>query len=165
MFASGSGASIGILASAADPRIKVLDALNPWGDWPTWMATSPFVPEDERAQYIKPEFLKKVAGLDPVVWLPKVQAKKFRLQDEAFDPKSPVAVKQKLRAAVPAGATVTIYKSQEELNAVVRSHSELRWIKHEVLALPNASGVSTAGGTGRTDHFATALKDAEPAAK
>ena len=40
MFAQGSGASIAILASAADPRIKVLDVLDPWGDWPTWMATS-----------------------------------------------------------------------------------------------------------------------------
>jgi hypothetical protein len=50
MFTQGSGASIGILASAVDPRIKVLDALDPWGDWPTWMATSPFVPQKERAE-------------------------------------------------------------------------------------------------------------------
>ena len=61
MFAQGSGASIAILASAVDPRIKVLEALDPWGDWPTWMATSPFVPEDERADYVKPEFLKKAS--------------------------------------------------------------------------------------------------------
>src|SRR5262249_11170030 len=38
MFAQGSGASIAILASAADPRIKVLDVMDPWGDWPTWIA-------------------------------------------------------------------------------------------------------------------------------
>ena len=49
------------------------------------MATSPFVPEDERAEYIKPEFLKKVAILEPVDWLPKIQAKKFRLQDAVFE--------------------------------------------------------------------------------
>jgi len=30
MFTQGSGASIGILTSAVDPRIKVLDALDPW---------------------------------------------------------------------------------------------------------------------------------------
>jgi hypothetical protein len=48
MVAEGSGASVGILASAVDPRIKALDVLDPWGDWPTWMATSPFVPEDTR---------------------------------------------------------------------------------------------------------------------
>src|SRR4029077_13425508 len=34
MYTQGSGASIGILTSAVDPRIKVLDALDPWGDWP-----------------------------------------------------------------------------------------------------------------------------------
>ena len=106
MFAQGSGASIAILASAVDPRIKVLEALDPWGDWPTWMATSPFVPEDERAEYVKPEFLKKVAALEPVEWLPKIQAKRFRLDNELFDTNTPKAAKEKLRAAVPAGATV-----------------------------------------------------------
>jgi len=44
MFGQGSGASIAILASAADPRIKVLDVLDPWGDWPTWITTSPLYP-------------------------------------------------------------------------------------------------------------------------
>lgn len=71
MFTQGSGATIGVLAAAVDPRIRVLDALDFWGDWPTWMANSPFVPEEERADYIKPEFLKKVAALDPVEWLPQ----------------------------------------------------------------------------------------------
>ena len=66
MFAQGSGASIAILASAVDPRIKVLEALDPWGDWPTWMARSPFVPEQERADYLKPEFQKKIDTLEPL---------------------------------------------------------------------------------------------------
>ena len=35
MFTQGSGASIGILVSAVDPRIKVLDALDHWDDWTT----------------------------------------------------------------------------------------------------------------------------------
>src|SRR5450755_998938 len=68
MFTQGSGASIGILASAVDPRIKVLDAVDPWGVWPIWMATSPFVPEDERPDYVKPEFLKKASTLEPADW-------------------------------------------------------------------------------------------------
>src|SRR5260370_23583731 len=61
MFAEGWGATIGILASAADPRIKVFDTVNPWGDWPTWMSTSPVLPADERADYVKPQYLKNVA--------------------------------------------------------------------------------------------------------
>jgi hypothetical protein len=136
MFTQGSGATIGILASAVDPRIKVLDALDPWGDWPTWMASSPFVPEEERAEFVKPEFLKRAAALEPLDWLPKIQAKKFRLQDAIFEPNTPKASKEKLRAAVPAGTTVVIYKTAEDFNAVVRSEKELEWIQRELHSLP-----------------------------
>jgi len=139
MFAQGSGASIAILASAVDPRIKVLDALDPWGDWPTWMAISPFVPEDERAEYVKPEFLKKAAVLDPVDWLPKIQVTKFRLQDAVFEPNTPKVAKERLRAAVPANATVVIYKTPEEFNAVLRGKRELEWIQQELRSLPDGS--------------------------
>jgi len=137
MFAQGSGASIAILASAVDPRIKVLDALDPWGDWPIWMATSPFVPEDERAEYVKPEFLKKAATLDPIDWLPRIQATKSRLQDAIFEPNTPKAAKEKLRAAVPASATVVIYQTPEDFNAIVRGKKDLEWIQHELRSLPD----------------------------
>src|SRR3984957_11341957 len=136
MFSQGSGASIGILTSAVDPRIKVLDALDPWGDWPVWMATSPFVPEDERASYVTPEFLKKTETLEPIDWLSKIQAKKFRLQDGIFEPNTPPAAKEKLRAAVPANGTVVIYKTPEEFNAVVRKKKDLEWIQRELRSLP-----------------------------
>src|SRR5215469_7521405 len=134
MFAQGSGASIAILASAVDPRIKVLDTIDPWGDWPTWMTKSPFVPEEERGEYVKPEFLKKVASLEPVDWLPKMQAKKFRLQDAIFEPNTPKEAKEKLRAAVPAGSAVVIYKTPQDFNAVVGNRME--WIQRELSALP-----------------------------
>jgi hypothetical protein len=142
MFTQGSGASIGILASAVDPRIKVLDALDPWGDWPVWMATSPFVPEDERAEYIKPAFLKKASVLEPTDWLPKIQAKKFRLQDAVFETNTPKAAKEKLRSSVPAGATVVIYKTPEEFNAVVRNKTDLEWIQQQLRALADPDSSS-----------------------
>lgn len=136
MFAEGSGASIAILASAVDPRIKVLEALDPWGDWQTWLATSPFVPENERADYTKPDFLKKIAPLDPVDWLPKIQAKKFRLDDELFDRNTPAAAKQKLRAAVPANTSLALYKNMDEFKAAFEDGKNLRWIQQELRALP-----------------------------
>jgi hypothetical protein len=136
MFAVGSGASIGMLTSGVDRRIKILDTLDPWGDWPQWMATSPLIPEDERAEYVKPEFLKKVSDLDPVEWLPKVQAERLRLQDAIFEPTTPAPSKEKLRAAAPPNATVRIYTTPAELEAVVKSHAELDWIKHELQSLP-----------------------------
>jgi len=136
MFAQGSGASIAILASAVDSRIKVLEALDPWGDWPTWMATSPFVPEDERAEYVKPEFLKQVAALEPVDWLPKIQARKFRLDNELFETNTPKAAKEKLRAAIPAGASVMLYKTLEEFKAAFQDGKNLEWIQRELQSRP-----------------------------
>ena len=136
MFAQGSGASIAILSSAVDTRIKVLEALDPWGDWPTWMATSPFVPEDERAEYMKPEFLRKAAALDPLEWLPKIQAKKIRLDNELFDTNTPKAAKEKLRAAVPAGASVMLYKNVDEFKAAFQDGENLRWIQRELQPVP-----------------------------
>jgi len=143
MFAQGSGASIAILASAVDPRIKVLEALDPWGDWPTWMATSPFVPEDERPQYVKTDFLKKVAPLDPVDWLPKVQAKKFRLDQELFDTTTPKAVQENLRAAVPAGSSVMLYKNMDEFKVAFEDGKNLEWIQRELQSLPAPAETKT----------------------
>ena len=135
MFAQGSGASIAILASAVDPRIKVLDAVDPWGDWPDWLAASPAVPEAERAAYLKPEFLKKVAPLDPVIWLPKIQARKFRMQEAMFAPTTPKAVKEKLRQAVstePSRALTVLYQTPEETKSVVAGNNVLAWIEQEL---------------------------------
>lgn len=145
MFGQGSGASIAILASAVDPRIKVLDVLDPWGDWPIWMATSPFVPEDERAAYMKPEFLKKAAALETLDWMPKIQAKKFRLQQTLFETDTPKAAKEKLRSAVPAGTTVVIYNSLPEFKAAFPNSTSLDWMQHELKLLPESASASEAG--------------------
>jgi hypothetical protein len=45
IFAQGSGATIAILAAAVEPQIRAVDALQPWGDWPTWLAKSSLIPE------------------------------------------------------------------------------------------------------------------------
>jgi hypothetical protein len=135
MFAQGSGATIAILASGVDSRIKVLEAMDPWGDWPTWLQSSPLVPEDERPQYLKPEFLKKPAALDPVDWLPKIQARKFRLDDELFDAATPRAAEERLRSVVPAGSSVLLYKQMDEFKSAFQDGKNLEWIRHELLAL------------------------------
>jgi hypothetical protein len=108
------------------------------------MATSPFVPEEERAEYVKPEFLKKAAALEPIDWLPRVQAKKFRLQDATFELNTPKAAKENLRSAVPPGATVVIYKTPEEFNALVRDKKGLEWIQRELRSLPDTGAASSA---------------------
>jgi len=137
VLAQFSGASIGILASGVDPRIKVLDAMDPWGDWPTWMADSRFVPQAEQPDYVKPEFLSKVAGMDPVEWMPKMQTKKFRLQQRNFDTETPAAVKDKLQAAAPSNATVVRYKTRVEAGEAIGRGGEksLDWLKQQLSSL------------------------------
>jgi len=148
MFSQGSGASIAILASGVDPRIRVLDTIDPWGDWPTWMALSPFIPEDERGDYVQPGFLQKVANLDPVNWIPKVQAKQFRLQDAIFENKTPKSAKEKLRAAVPASRSLVIYRTPDEFNEVVKQKKDLAWIEQQLRSLPDENRTNPAVAQG-----------------
>lgn len=140
-----SGATIGILASAVDPRIKVLDALDPWGDWPTWMQKSAFPPPKERPEYVKADFLSKVAPLDTVDWLPKIQAEKFRLQQRHYDQQTPIGSKQKMQALVPAGATVGFYNNVNEFGKTVGQHGEnsLDWVKDQLRSLPESAPESS----------------------
>lgn len=57
MYGQGSGGAIAILSAAADPRIIALDLTDPWGNWPDWLKGSKQIPDEERAMYLKPEFL------------------------------------------------------------------------------------------------------------
>ena len=142
MFGQGSGATIAIVASAVDSRIKALDVMDPWGDWPTWLAESRFPPEDERSEFLKPEFLKKAAAFETLDWLPKVQAKQVRFQQNLFESDTPVKVKEKLRAAVPAGTTVVVYKNAKELNAAFPSNANITGWLRQALQNPSASQVA-----------------------
>jgi hypothetical protein len=82
-------------------------------------------------------FLKKVVPLDPLDWLPKIQAKKFRLDNELFDINTPKVVREELRAAAPAGSNVVLYKNMDEFKAVFQDGSNLRWIQHELQLVSN----------------------------
>jgi hypothetical protein len=129
LFAQGSGAAIGILAAVVDPRIVVLDVLDPWGDWPDWFAGSALIPEDERAEMMRPEFLARVAPLDPIRWLSKLGSRPFRFQDAVFEQNTPKASKERLRAAVPVGTTKVIYHSPQEFGDMLSEGKIFDWIK------------------------------------
>jgi len=106
MFGYGSGATIAILAASADPRIKAIDLVDPWGDWPEWMAKSPVVPDSERANFVKPEFLQDVASLDPLFWLPRLKTPHVRLQLIKSDMATPEAARLKMETAAPRNAVM-----------------------------------------------------------
>jgi hypothetical protein len=102
MFGEGAGATIAVMAASVDSRIKAIDLLNPWGDWPVWMAKSDVVPDEERASYLKSEFLHKVAGFDPVSLLPALKTPRIRLIQSNDDvANTPEAAKKHMEAALP----------------------------------------------------------------
>lgn len=132
MFGMGSGASIAILAAHADPRIKTLDLLDPWGDWPDWLKESPLIPDNERAKYLTPEFLKSVATLDPVAYLPSLKTQRLRLQQTLSEPVTPKVAKERLAAAVPDPSEVVKYAYPEDLLKAWETSGLSGWIKQQM---------------------------------
>lgn len=109
MFGQGTGATIAALAAAADPRIKAVELLDPWGDWPDWLAKSTIIPEGERAKYVTPEFLASVAPLDPVHWLPKLTDRQVHLEDVRGAYGIPAESQAAIEAALPDTAQLDQY--------------------------------------------------------
>ena len=134
MFGDGSGATIAILTAAVDPRIKTLDLLDPWGDWPDWIAKSTRIPEKERPDYLKPEWLAGAAPLDPVKWLPELRTQKVRIQFVKMVGITPVESQQKMEAAVPANAQIVHYDDSEAFRSAVSDGSGFSWIKRQMQA-------------------------------
>lgn len=132
MFGDGSGASIAILAAGVDPRIKAVDLLDPWGDWPDWIAKSTRVPENERPGFLKPEWLKRVEPLDPVQWLPKLRDQKVRLQFVKSVTITPADVQAKIEAVAPPNVRIAHYDDAAAFQASISDGTGFDWIKHHV---------------------------------
>jgi cephalosporin-C deacetylase-like acetyl esterase len=105
VFGVGAGGTIAVMAASVDSRIKAIDLLDPWGDWPVWTQKSGVIPDEERPMYVKPEFLKKVADFDPVKLLPTLKTPHIRLNqlDDGFD-STPEEAKKQMDAVLPATA-------------------------------------------------------------
>jgi hypothetical protein len=131
IFGVGSGGTIAVIAASADPRIKAVDLLNPWGDWPVWMAKSEVVPENERPGFIKPEFLKNIAGFDPVFLLPQSKTPRIRLNQLNDDfARTPEEAKKKIEAALPSTAESHRFESNNMFDSTAASGFD--WIKRQL---------------------------------
>jgi hypothetical protein len=132
MFGMGSGATIAILAAHADSRIKALDLLDPWGDWPEWLELSPVVPDADRSKFLTPEFLKSVATLDPVTYLPSLKPQSLRLQQTLSEPITPRVAKDRIAAAVPNPSQLVKYANPEDLLKEWRVTGLSGWLKQQL---------------------------------
>ena len=136
MLGEGSGGTIAILAAAADSRIGFVDALNPWGDWPEWLKESQVIPEKERANYLKPEFLTKVARLDPIAYLPQLDAKRIRIEQVVGDMATPKSVQVKFSVGAPAASVIQYEDTKAEIQAWTKQNW---WIKTQLHPSPSPS--------------------------
>lgn len=132
MYGQGSGGAIGILAAAADSRITALQLIDQWGDWPDWLKNSKQIPEDERAMYLKPEFLQKVANLDPVFYLPKLKERSLRIQQVLSDPVTPLEAKDKIAGAAPGTNEVIRYADNEAQHKAIFLGGITEWLAEQL---------------------------------
>lgn len=134
IFGQGSGASIAILSASVDPRLKALDLLDPWGDWPEWFASTPMLAEDARAKFLKPDFQKALEPLEPLRTLPLLASQKLRIQfaDEA----APKQATDRIAAAAPAQAQVVRYESSRQMYEKNSGGALFAWIATQLGAHP-----------------------------
>jgi len=134
IFGQGSGGTIALLAASVDPRVRAVDVLDPWGDWPQWLAKSGLVPDRERDTYLKPAFLASVAPLDPTKYLPKLTQQAVRLQYRSDDPVTPSDVAANIASAAPPNAKVVHYASGKDLYTQTSGGRLFDWIKNQLKA-------------------------------
>lgn len=137
MFGQSSGGTIAILAAAADPRIKAIDVLEPWGDWKIWLAKSSVMQDDpEKDRYTKSEFLAKVEPLDPVKWLPKLKHTRIRIQQiSEYDDSVPEECQNRIKAVAPKQAEVDRFDNTVQLATIEGGGRMWVWMRNELLKM------------------------------
>jgi hypothetical protein len=161
MFGVGSGGAIAILAAAADSRIQALELLSPWGDWPDWLAKSSIVPQDERATYLKPEFLTRVAPLDPIVWLPKLKTQAIRIQNVRENPTIPDECQKRIEAAAPPTSIVDQYGNARTFYPASAGGKIFDWLKDQLR--PDGKATSVAANSPGVHYYPPIEQPALPA--
>jgi hypothetical protein len=141
MFGEGSGGTVAILSAAVDSRIQAIDLLDPWGDWPDWMAKSTLVPEEERPDYLKPEFLKQAAPFDPLQWFSRVKSA-VRLQALTDPAATPKIARDRIAAAAPPQTQAVPVREALAEYKETKGAKFLDWIKNQ-LTLPLVNRLTT----------------------
>jgi hypothetical protein len=160
MFGQGSGGSIAILASTVDPRIKAVDTLTPWGDWSTFVPKSPFIPAEDRLKINNPEFLARIAPLDPLSSLSRIKARSLRIQDVRKEGHMPDACQELMEAAAPDTAEINQFGDSAALVPAAANGKLLDWIKSQLQ--PDAKPQVAAERSVRVHFFPPKLPTGSP---
>ena len=135
IFGQGSGGAIAILTASVEPRIKVLDLLDPWADWPEWFSGAPIVRPEDRAEYLKPDFQKPLELLEPLHFLLQLKSQKIRMQFDA-DVGEPKNAIDKLVAAAPASTHIVCFPSSRDMYNANSGGRLFAWMAKQLDAHP-----------------------------
>ena len=136
MFGQGSGGAVAILAAGADPRIKSLDLLDPWGDWPLWLKTTAVIPDTDRAKLTEATFEKKVVPLEPLTWLAGLTDRKIRIIQVKDNTTTPAACQEALAKAAPPGTQFVHYDTNLNLFGALGHGGLFVWSAKQLNAKP-----------------------------
>jgi len=142
-YGQGSGGAIALLAAGADARISVLDLLNPWGDWPDWIRDSAQIPDEERAPLLRPEFLKGVSGLDPVLYMPNLRLKALRIQQVMDDFVTPASARDRIAAAIEGHGQLARYKDSIAHRDAWQACRISGWIREKMRPSDESRAITT----------------------
>jgi hypothetical protein len=96
------------------------------------MAKTSVVPDSERPKYNTPEFVARVAQLDPVTWLPKIKAQSFRLEDVRQDTAVPDVSEEKMEAAAPQFAEINQFADRTALFPMAAGGKLFTWLQEKL---------------------------------
>jgi hypothetical protein len=144
IFGIGSGATVAILAAAADPRIKAIDLFEPWGDWPNWLRLTSTIPVLERDNYLKKDFLAKIAPLDPTSWLGQLKTQKIRWLEVDSNTEPPRIALQRMEAVLPKDAVIEHFEDQAKLKEANSGGKWFQWVKDQLQPPSPANGTINA---------------------
>ena len=148
IFGVGAGATIAVAAASADSRIKAIDLVAPWGNWPAWMAKSDVIPEEERSRFIKPDFLKQISAFDPASLLPTLTTPRVRLNQFAENFSTPADASPKIESALPPGAERRRLTSGAQFDPMVAAGGhDFDWLKLQLKIQEQPGSKRTSGGT------------------
>jgi len=160
IFGQGSGGTIALLAATVEPRLKAIDVIDPWGDWPDWFDSSPVIPDSERAHFTSQAYLSSVAPYDPIHVLSQLSGRPVRLEETALNPSTPIAAKAQLKNALPPTASYIAYANEADYRARAMEDGKiLEWMQTHLIPL-QVSGKPVA--TAKTDLASPSTNPGDP---
>jgi hypothetical protein len=98
-----------------------------------WLAKSSVVPDEERPQFLKQDFLKRVSAFDPVAVLPKLAGRRVRLSQFEKSASVPEEARKKIAAALPSTAARQQLMSPAQIAEMAESKGNtVHWMKNQL---------------------------------